>query len=111
VFGITAYSASKDLNTFENFTLFVHDMDAKIMMKRYESQLISLEQVKRFNLDYLRLARELTAGISQDPGKQQFVEAMKEVGDLLDTKVIAEAVEDTDDYELLKLIGIYGASK
>ena len=111
VFGITAYSASKDLNTFENFTLFVHDMDAKIMMKRYESQLISLEQVKRFNLDYLRLARELTAGISQDPGKQQFVEAMKEVGDLLDTRVIAETVEDADDYELLKSIGIYGASK
>ena len=111
VFGITAYSASKDLNTFENFTLFVHDMDAKIMMKRYESQLISLEQVKRFNLDFLRLARELTAGISQDPGKQQFVEAMKEVGDLLDTRVIAETVVDADDYELLKSIGIYGASK
>ena len=81
------------------------------MMKRYESQYITLEQVNHFNLDYLRLARELTAGISQDAGKQQFVEAMKEVSDLLDTKVIAEAVAGHDDFEALKSIGIYGASK
>ena len=111
VFSITAYSASKDLNSFEKFTLFVHDIGAKIMMKRYESQYITLEQVNHFNLDYLRLARELTAGISQDAGKQQFVEAMKEVSDLLDTKVIAEAVAGHDDFEALKSIGIYGASK
>lgn len=111
VFSITAYSASKDLNSFEKFTLFVHDIGAKIMMKRYESQYITLEQVNHFNLDYLRLARELTAGISQDAGKQQFVEAMKEVSDLLDTKVIAEAVKGHDDFEALKSIGIYGASK
>lgn len=111
VFGITAYSASKDLNTFEMFTNFVHELGASVMLKRYESQFISLEQVKRFNLDFLRLARELTTGISQDAGKQQFVEAMKEVGDLLDTKVIAEAVKQDDDYEMLKSIGIHGASR
>jgi len=110
VFGITAYSASKDLKSFEMFTSFVHDIGAEIMLKRYESKFISLEQVKRFDLDYLRLARELTTGISKDAGKQQFVEAMKEVGDLLDTKVIAEAVENRDDFDTLKSIGIYGAS-
>ena len=110
VFGITAYSASKDLKSFEMFTSFVHDIGAEIMLKRYESKFISLEQVKRFDLDYLRLARELTTGISKDAGKQQFVEAMKEVGDLLDTKIIAEAVEDRDDFDMLKSIGIYGAS-
>ncbi len=111
VFSITAYSASKDLDSFDKFTLFVHDIGAKIMMKRYESIFITLEQVNHFNLDYLRLARELTAGISQDASKQQFVEAMREVGDLLDTKVIAEGVEGHDDFEALKSIGIYGASK
>lgn len=110
VFGITAYSASKDLKSFEMFTSFIHDIGAKIMLKRYESKFISLEQVKRFDLDYLRLARELTTGISKDAGKQQFVEAMKEVGDLLDTKIIAEAVENRDDFDTLKSIGIYGAS-
>jgi len=110
VFGITAYSASKDLKSFEMFTSFIHDIGAEIMLKRYESKFISLEQVKRFDLDYLRLARELTTGISKDAGKQQFVEAMKEVGDLLDTKVIAEAVENRDDFDTLKSIGIYGAS-
>jgi len=110
VFGITAYSASKDLKSFEMFTSFIHDIGAKIMLKRYESKFISLEQVKRFDLDYLRLARELTTGISKDAGKQQFVEAMKEVGDLLDTRIIAEAVENRDDFDTLKSIGIYGAS-
>ena len=110
VFGITAYSASKDLKSFEMFTSFVHDIGAEIMLKRYESKFISLEQVKRFDLDYLRLARELTTGISKDAGKQQFVEAMKEVGDLLDTRIIAEAVENRDDFDTLKSIGIYGAS-
>ncbi len=110
VFGITAYSASKDLKSFEMFTSFIHDIGAEIMLKRYESKFISLEQVKRFDLDYLRLARELTTGISKDAGKQQFVEAMKEVGDLLDTRIIAEAVENRDDFDTLKSIGIYGAS-
>jgi EAL domain-containing protein (putative c-di-GMP-specific phosphodiesterase class I) len=110
VFGIPAYSASKDLKSFEMFTSFVHGIGAKIMLKRYETNLISLEQVKRFDLDYLRLARELTTGISKDVDKQQFVEAMKEIGDLLDTKIIAEAVVEREDFDKLKAIGIYGAS-
>ena len=111
VFSITAYSVAKDIEQFKKFIVFAHNLGAKVLLKRYESQLISLEQIKILKPDYLRLARELTADINSNNSKRLFVETMKEVSDLLDVKVIAENVKSDNDFELLKKIKIYGASR
>jgi FOG: EAL domain len=111
VFSVTAYSASRDIRQFEEFIGFVHGIGAKVLLKRYETEFISLEQVKKLRPDYLRLSRDLTNEISQNRSKRLFVETMKEVSDLLDVKVIAENVISDADFETIREIGIYGASR
>jgi len=111
VFSVTAYSAAREIKHFEEFISFVHRIGAKVMLKRYETEFISLEQVKKLRPDYLRLSRDLTNEISTNRSKRLFVETMKEVSDLLDVKVIAENVMSEADFKTIREIGIYGASR
>ncbi|MFW1677118.1 LapD/MoxY N-terminal periplasmic domain-containing protein [Pontibacter sp. JAM-7] len=111
VFSITAYAATKDLTAFKSFIDFAHRSGAKVILKRFESRFISLDTIKEYQLDYIRLARAYTEQISRDPEKRSWVEALKELGELLNIEIVAEAVETDADYQTVKEIGITAASR
>jgi EAL domain-containing protein (putative c-di-GMP-specific phosphodiesterase class I)/GGDEF domain-containing protein len=111
VFSVTAYGAAKDINAFTSFIDFAHRNGAKIILKRYESRFISMDQVKQFKLDYIRLARVYTENIGTDSDKSSLVGAMKELGDLLDIRVVAEAVDTDRDFDAVRKIGLFAASR
>lgn len=110
VFSITAYAVSKDITLFNRFTHFIHQLGAKVMIKRFEVQFISVETLKSIKPDYIRLARDLTTGISTESSKKALVEAIKELGDLLDIFIFAENVHMKTDFDIVKEIGLGGAS-
>ncbi len=111
VFSITAYGAAKDLKEFKNFIDVVHAGGAKVILKRFESKFIPLDEIKNYNLDYIRLARDYTNGISKDGTKRGFVESMQELAALLNINVFAENVKEDDDFAVVKEIKLYGASR
>jgi EAL domain-containing protein (putative c-di-GMP-specific phosphodiesterase class I) len=111
VFSVTAYTAAKDIGLFQDFIDFAHKHGATILLKRYETQFISIDTVRTLKPDYIRLARDLTAGISTESGKKIFVETMKEVGELLDIVIIAENVQSKSDLDIVREIGLPGASR
>jgi len=110
-FCITAYGATKDLISFASFIDFAHRNNTKVILKRFETRFIPMDKLKEFKLDYIRLARLYTENIGQDKEKRDLVEAMKELGDLLDIPIIAEAVESDTDYETVREIGLTAASR
>ncbi|MGR9074250.1 MAG: LapD/MoxY N-terminal periplasmic domain-containing protein, partial [Gammaproteobacteria bacterium] len=69
VFSVTAYAAAKNLKSFGEFVDFAHDLGAGIILKRYEPQFISLDDVKEIRPDSIRLARDLTTGLNADISK------------------------------------------
>ena len=111
VFSITAYGAAKDVDQFKQFIQTIHKAGAKIIIKRFETKFIPLDNIKDFNLDYIRLARDYTKGISKDSGKKGFVESMQELATLLNIKVFAENVKEDEDFNIVKSLGLYGASR
>jgi len=111
VFSVTAYGAAKDIEKFKYFIDSIHSAGAKIIIKRFETKFIPLDSIKELNLDYIRLARSYTEGISKNTSKQGFVEAINELSSLLTIKILAENVKDDKDYDIVKSIGIYGASR
>jgi len=111
VFSVTAYGAAKDTQNFARFIDFAHRNGSKVILKRYESRFLSIDELKQFKLDYIRLARIYTENIGMDGEKRGLVEAIKEMGDLLDIKVIAEAVESDIDFDTVKEIGLAAASR
>jgi EAL domain-containing protein (putative c-di-GMP-specific phosphodiesterase class I)/methyl-accepting chemotaxis protein len=111
VFSITSYAVAKDVDKFKFFADEMHQCGAKIIIKRFESKFIPLNNIKDFNLDYIRLAREYTHNISNDASKQSFVEAIVELTHLLNIKLFAENVQEDEDLETIKKLGVYGASR
>jgi diguanylate cyclase (GGDEF)-like protein len=110
VFSLTAYSVINQQESFIEFINFLHQMGAKVILKRYEPHLLSLDEIKQFNLDYLRLARSITRDINDNTDKVTLITSIKESGDLLNFKVLAENILSLGDMEALRKIGIYGAS-
>jgi EAL domain-containing protein (putative c-di-GMP-specific phosphodiesterase class I)/GGDEF domain-containing protein len=111
VFSHSAYAVAKDILVYKEFIEFVHQLNAKVMIKRFEAQSLSPNQAKELNPDFIRLARDLGQGIAADKGKAEFAETMKDIGELLDISILAENVSSDDDYAHIKAIGIAGASR
>lgn len=110
-FSVTAYSAAKDLTSFTSFSAFVKSLGARTLLKRYSSDIIAIDLLKELNIDYIRLARDLTTDIQSNSNKSNLLDIMQEVSNLLDIKVIAEGVSDDGDFELVKKSGIYGIGR
>lgn len=111
VFSITAYGATRDMKSFESFITFAHRNGAKVILKRFESRFIPMDSLKQFRLDYIRLARIYTENIGNDAEKRRLVEAMKELGELLNVNILAESVESDADYQAVREIGLTAASR
>ena len=111
VFSATAYSVAKNEDKFKFFADEIHKCEAKIIIKRFETRFIPLGNLKDFNLDYIRLARDYTCDIAKDYSKQSFIESISELAILLNIKVFAENVKDNEDLKFLKKYNLYAVSK
>lgn len=111
VFSITAYSAAKDIVVFKNFCDYIHSTGSKTIIKRFETKFIPTDNLKDFNLDYIRLARDYTNEVNSDKSKKEFVESINDLAHLLNIKVIAENVKDDNDFEVVKQFKLHGASR
>lgn len=111
VFSFSAYAIAKDVVSHVSFFYTVHQWGGRVMIKRFETQSMSPDLTKQLKPDFVRLARELSHGISLSQQKQDFVTSLQQLGGLLDITLLAENVHDESDYQTLKAIGIIGASR
>jgi EAL domain-containing protein (putative c-di-GMP-specific phosphodiesterase class I) len=66
----------------------------------------SLQHVLRLRPSFVKLDRELVAGIDRDPAKLALVEAMESLATRLDACVVAEGVERVQEREVLAALGV-----
>lgn len=111
VFSISSYAINKEITVFKEFIDFLHSLDTKVMIKRFDVQSMSLDVVKHLHPDFVRLTRDLGENISQDESKYAFVETMQGVGKLLDIKILAENVHNHQDFQSIKQIGLIASSR
>ncbi len=108
VFCVTAYAVAKDMESYQNFIQFAHKLGAKVMIKRFETQSMSIKMCRNLQPDYIRLSIELARDIANDEHKQICVGTLVETGSILNMSVFAESVGSDEDLETLKMIGING---
>ena len=89
----------------------LHPDPGQVMLKRFETQSISLETAKLLRPDYIRLSRDMSNDIVHDHSKRNFVETIYEAAKLIDIAVLAENVRSDEDFALLASIGFMGASR
>ena len=83
----------------------------KMIIKRFESKFIPLSNLKDFNLDYIRLARDYTNDVYKDYSKQSFIQSISELATLLNIKVLAENVKNDEDMKFLRKYNLYAVSR
>lgn len=111
VFTVSGYAVAKEVEVYKEFFNFIHSLGAKVMLKRFETQSISLETAKLLRPDYIRLSRDMSNDIVHDHSKRNFVETIYEAAKLIDIAVLAENVRSDEDFALLASIGFVGASR
>lgn len=111
VFSFSAYAVSKDMDAYVSFFYTLHQWGGRAMIKRFEPQSLLSEINKQLKPDFIRLARDIGNGISHATSKQDFAQAVQDMGTLRNIAILAENVRADDDYHTLKAIGFTGASR
>lgn len=111
IISFSAYAVAKDFNAYHEFIKFLHAFGVRVMLKRYDSQSMSLSQLKTLKPDFVRLSRELSNNLQGDNEKASFLQTLKEIGDLLDISVLAENIRSDADFDIVRNIGLDGASR
>ena len=79
---------AKDIETYQQFIAFVHDLGAKVMIKRFDAQSLSPDAIKQLRPDYIRLSRDICDSVADDKEKKAFIELIQEMSSLLNIKVL-----------------------
>jgi EAL domain-containing protein (putative c-di-GMP-specific phosphodiesterase class I)/GGDEF domain-containing protein len=111
VFSFSTYAVAKQIDAYSEFIDVIHHWGGRVMIKRFDTQSMPLEVIKILKPDFIRLSREISNGVSDSLPKYEFIQAMQQMGFLLDIAILAENVQLDMDYYALKTIGITGASR
>ena len=111
IISFSAYAVAKDFNTYHEFIKFLHAFGVRVLLKRFDSQSMSLNQIKTLKPDFVRLSRELSNDLQGDNEKVSFLQTLKEIGGLLDISILAENIRSDADFDIVRNIGLDGASR
>jgi diguanylate cyclase (GGDEF)-like protein len=106
-FEITEHSAMNTATLMEEIFTALSGLGIQISIDDFGTGYSSLSYIKRFDVDTLKIAKELIDNITEDYNDHLIVKAIIMMANGLGLKTIAEGVETEDQYELLKTIGCH----
>lgn len=111
VFSLTSYSAYSQKNIFEEFIKKVHELGAKVILKRYKTDEYPLKELEFIQLDYIRMYKDYTINFTNNIVKKHKVKDILIFAELNNIKVLADSVKIDSDYDFLERLGTYGTSR
>lgn len=100
-FEITEHSAMNSSNIMEDVFRQIKELGFYISIDDFGTGYSSLSYLKRFNVDTLKIARELIANIELQEDEMQIVKAIIMMSEALGLKIIAEGVETKEQLNIL----------
>jgi len=111
VFSITSYTAYLNKESFVMFIRMIHEVGAKVILKRYKTDEYPLEELEGLDIDYIRMHQDYTSNFSNDMVKKHKVKNVLIFAELNGINVIADSVKLDTDYDLLERLGTYATSR
>ncbi|MBI9015072.1 MAG: bifunctional diguanylate cyclase/phosphodiesterase [Clostridiales bacterium] len=100
-FEITEHSAMNSSNIMEDVFRQIKALGFYISIDDFGTGYSSLSYLKRFNVDTLKIAKELIANIELHEDEMQIVKAIIKMSEALGLKIIAEGVETKEQLDIL----------
>jgi len=109
VFSITTFAAKNNVKEFIHFTNQIKRFNGKILLKRFNYNDLSVEQLEEMNLDYIRVQKDYTSEI--DKHKQNILSNIINFCLTNDIILLGDVVSNETDNLVLKSLGFHGTSK
>jgi EAL domain-containing protein (putative c-di-GMP-specific phosphodiesterase class I) len=109
VFSVTSFAAKNNFDEFKNFTNNIKRFNGQVILKRFNYNDLTLDQLEKINLNYIRVHSEYTDNI--DKQKESILRNISDFCIANDIILLADMVPSELDYSLLESINLYGTSK
>ena len=106
VFEITEEEAITDINTVREVIRIAKSKNMKFALDDFGAGYSTFSYIKYFDIDFIKIDGSLVKDVSKNKDNQIILEGIIHISNLKGIKTIAEWVENEDDLETLKKLGI-----
>ncbi len=106
LFEITETSAIANLRKAMRFITVLKEIGCLFVLDDFGQGLSSFGYLKNLPLDYLKIDGEFVREMVEDPIQAALVNSIREIGEVMGLRTIAESVEDEATFDALSKIGV-----
>jgi EAL domain-containing protein (putative c-di-GMP-specific phosphodiesterase class I) len=105
-FEVTESAITANLQHAQRFVEVLHGIGCEFALDDFGSSLGSFASLKHLPVDYLKIDGTYTRNLSTDKVNQEMVAAMIKLARTMEFRVVAEQVEEQEDFDWLRNIGV-----
>ena len=105
-FEVTESAISSNVQHAQRFIEVLHGIGCEFALDDFGSGLGSFASLKHLPVDYLKIDGAYTRNLSSDQVNQEMVTAMIKLARTMEFRVVAEQVEEQEDFDWLRNVGI-----
>lgn len=105
-FEVTESAISSNVQHAQRFIEVLHGIGCEFALDDFGSGLGSFSSLKHLPVDYLKIDGTYTRNLSRDQVNQEMVSAMIKLARTMEFRVVAEQVEEQEDFDWLRNVGI-----
>jgi len=109
VFSITSFAAKNNFNSFIKFSNNIKRFKGQIILKRFNYNDLTLDQLEKLNLNYIRVHSDYTNDI--DKHKESILRNISDFCLVNNINLLADVVINDKDHQILKTLNFYGTSR
>jgi len=105
-FEVTENAVSNNVQHAQRFIEVLHGIGCEFALDDFGSGLGSFSSLKTLPVDYLKIDGTYTCNLNSDQINQEMVSAMIKLARTLEFRVVAEQVEQQEDFDWLRKVGV-----
>jgi len=105
-FEVTETAISTDVQYAQRFIEVLHGIGCEFSLDDFGSGLGAFSSLKHLPIDYLKIDGTYTRNLATDQVNREMVTAMIRLARTMDFRVVAEQVEEQEDFDWLREVGV-----
>ena len=105
-FEVTEEAVYENFNNARRFIEVLHGMGSRFALDNYGSAPGAFTRLRDLPIDFLKIDGRLTRNLAGDSVNQELVSSMIRLADAMNFQTVAEQVEEQEDFDTLRDLGV-----